>query len=127
MPLIAYVAVFVGGGAGSLLRWKISELNPSMGNFPWGTLLANLLASATLVVLAFYFTSKENSDAYLAPLMLTTGFCGGFSTFSTFSWESFCLIQMGKWPLALAYVSVSLIACIGSMFALMWALSKYAS
>lgn len=104
--------IFVGGGAGSLARYGISKwLNPPVGGFPWGTLTANVLACLILGMIAALISQKSGISKELQALVLI-GFCGGFSTFSTFSIETLRMIQNGQWMMAIAYVTASLITCL---------------
>lgn len=116
-----YVAIFLGGGLGSLLRFSISRFvkDNIVSVFPWGTLIANLLATFLLGFLVFQFSHKISFPAQLkAPIMmgLTVGFCGGFSTFSTFSLETFELIRMKYYILATLNVLVSVLAGFAVLF-----------
>lgn len=109
---IMLALIFVGGGIGSVLRYLIG-LPFKQWNFslPIGTLLANLTAAAIIGV-TFTFASKTN----LSPrtlFFLTTGLCGGLSTFSTFSWETLQLFQQQQFGWAVANILISNIACIG--------------
>jgi CrcB protein len=100
--------VFLGGGLGSIARYGIGDLLKSQSLvFPWGTLLANAVSCIILGYLLAYNLKTPLSPSYR--LLLMTGFCGGFSTFSTFSSETYLLLQDGKYNLALAYVAGSLI------------------
>lgn len=100
--------VFIGGGLGSIARYLIGDLLKSHSLvFPWGTLLANAVSCMILGYLVAYNLKTPLSAPYR--LLLMTGFCGGFSTFSTFSSETYVLLQDGKYQLALGYVGGSLI------------------
>ncbi|MEY4927706.1 MAG: fluoride efflux transporter CrcB [Bacteroidota bacterium] len=103
--------VFLGGGAGSLARYGVAEaLSESSKNFPYATLCANI---AACIVLGFVGTlAVKDSVTDATRLLLVTGFCGGFSTFSTFSNETFLLLQQGKLAAALFYATSSLIFCL---------------
>jgi fluoride exporter len=99
--------VFIGGGLGALLRYFIGLLLPlKVGSFPWATLAANVLA-ACLVGLVISTTSKLNDPQKY--LFLITGFCGGLSTFSTFSLETLQLFQRGDYWLAAMNVTISVL------------------
>lgn len=107
-----YCWVFVGGGLGSLLRYALSQLNGKyIPQLPIGTLLANVLATA---LLAWVMYSQHHQAATWQPtlrLLLATGFCGGFSTFSTFGYETHQLLQQGYWAWATANVVLHLSMC----------------
>ncbi len=104
--------VFFGGGLGSVCRYLLVKLVPYSGSgFPWATFAANLLACALLGIglgLA-YGTRPGGGWPTGARLLLLTGFCGGFSTFSTFSAETLTLIRSGEIGVAAVYVLLSLI------------------
>jgi fluoride exporter len=101
--------VFIGGGIGSVLRYVISIwLQKGNSNFPWPTFLTNALG-CFLIGLLYAFLSKEN-NAY--KLLLVTGFCGGFTTFSAFSFEVIQYIEKQQWNLALLYIFLSLLVCL---------------
>jgi CrcB protein len=110
--MLNLLLIFVGGGFGSLARYAISKwLNPPVGGFPWGTLTANVLACLVLGIIAALISQKSGISKELQALVLI-GFCGGFSTFSTFSIETLRMIQNGQWMMAIAYVTASLITCL---------------
>lgn len=104
-----YLAVFIGGGLGSIVRYSISLMIPKdITNFPLATFLSNLIACIVLAVVIRYGVGKMDDKSLL---LAVTGFCGGFSTFSTFSLENILLIQDGHWGVALANILVSLVVC----------------
>jgi len=110
----AWVFIFIGGGLGSLSRYGVSKL-VSMEGFPLGTLTANILACLILGFLMGLEARKGISNNY--SLLLMTGFCGGFSTFSTFSAETFKLIEQSHYGTALSYILSSVIVCLVSIAA----------
>lgn len=94
--------IALGGAVGSVLRYLISSLNTS---FPWGTFTVNILGSL-LIGLLVGLVSKGMLSPELK-LLLVTGFCGGFTTFSTFANESFCMVKAGDILLTALYVGAS--------------------
>ncbi len=113
-----YLAIFIGGGLGSLSRFGISKMiTDNFQNInPLGTLVANILATLVLGVVLFYGTRQMVSPTVKA--LLITGFCGGFSTFSTFSYETFVLIRSGNFGFAIANLLVSMFLAIFVLFVL---------
>ncbi len=103
--------VFLGGGAGSIVRYGLAQLlhEPSK-QFPYATLCANIAACLVLGFVAASALKGNVNDS--VRLLLITGFCGGFSTFSTFSNETLLLLQQGKIFTALIYATSSLIFCL---------------
>lgn len=103
------ILVFVGGGAGSCCRYALSAwLNPQFRLFPAGTLLANVLSCVVLGYFAVYLAGKLPLSDDLKKLVLI-GFCGGFSTFSTFSNELLGLLKQQAWAALLLYLVSSLL------------------
>jgi fluoride exporter len=105
-----YFLVFVGGGIGSILRFGISEwLKPYATTFPLATFVANIL-SCFLLGIAVGLCSTQNISPQ-QKLLIVTGICGGFSTFSTFANENIILFQTGNIFFALLNILLSLIIC----------------
>ncbi|HPI79292.1 MAG: fluoride efflux transporter CrcB [Cyclobacteriaceae bacterium] len=108
--------VFLGGGIGSLARYSLGKWIGTLHThyFPFGTLVANILACFALgVVLGLADTRQLLSPS--AKIFWAVGFCGGFSTFSTFSGEALSLAQSGFTGSSMAYVLASLLACIAAI------------
>lgn len=114
------ILVFLGGGAGSVLRWSIGGLIPAGAGFPWATLAANLLACALVGGALGLVPSPGESTR----LLLLVGFCGGLSTFSAYSRETFQMLERGEWIQALAYVAISTVGGLAAMFLAWKALSR---
>ncbi|MFM8597025.1 MAG: FluC/FEX family fluoride channel [Flavobacteriales bacterium] len=92
---MAALWVFIGGGLGSLLRFGCSKLFPfASGQFPWATFCSNLLAAFLLAGLVTYF--KDSAKWSVIQPLLVVGVCGGLSTFSTFTYENYQLLQQGQ-------------------------------
>ena len=117
------VLVFLGGGAGSLCRYAISSwLTHIDGVMPWATLSANVAACLILGLLIRY--NVDHTMQSSAWLLLATGFCGGFSTFSTFAGELVSYLQQGDMLLACGYLLTSVLMGIAAIFVGFW-LSQY--
>jgi CrcB protein len=99
-------AIFFGGALGALLRAGLAEAFPvAAGDWPWATFMVNIAGAA---LLGYWFTTVPHSS-YRRPL-LTTGFCGGLTTFSTVQVELLGMLDAGKTGLAVLYVAISVAA-----------------
>ncbi|CDG16960.1 fluoride efflux transporter CrcB [Xenorhabdus doucetiae] len=106
------IAVFIGGGLGSVLRWLISlRLNNPSSPIAVGTLTANCIGAFIIGLGLAYFNKATHLNPVLR-LMLMTGFCGGLTTFSTFSAEVIDLLQTGKTDWALFTILANVIGSL---------------
>lgn len=111
----AVFLVFLGGGIGSMLRYSIGKWIGTLHThyFPFGTLAVNILACLALGLILGLADARQFMSPS-AKIFWIIGFCGGFSTFSTFSGETLSLIQSGFTGASLVYISLSLILCISA-------------
>jgi CrcB protein len=100
------LAIFAGGMLGALARTAVGEVLPAApGSWPWATLAVNVLGSA---LLGWAFT-RLPAGAWERPL-LTTGFCGALTTFSTFQLELLQMLDDGRVAMAATYAAISVAA-----------------
>ena len=110
------LAVGLGGFAGSVLRYLAGRLPlQSPEGFPYVTLMINVLGSFAIGLIAAVAAKRADIDPRLV-LFLRVGLCGGFTTFSTFSSETFSLLRAGSYVGAAAYVLLSVLLGVLAVF-----------
>jgi CrcB protein len=116
--------VFLGGGIGSVLRFLVAKIgNSSVTGIPYGTFAANVLGSL-LIGFLLGWAAKNQSISENAMLLLATGFCGGFTTFSTFAYENHVFLKAGDFATFGLYTLGSLVIGFLAVFVGIW-LVKY--
>ncbi|WP_299463230.1 fluoride efflux transporter CrcB [uncultured Microscilla sp.] len=110
---MTYFYIFIGGGLGALSRFALSNLVNRLSQvaFPYGTLAANVLGSFLIGLVIAWFESKTQPFTYWKPL-LVTGFLGGFTTFSSFSYETMQLFKNQGIAQGLANAGGNVVLCI---------------
>lgn len=108
---INILLVGIGGAAGSILRYLLQRtLNV---NFPYGTLLVNIAGCLLIGLLWGLFTRHVDEQRRL---LLVTGFCGGFTTFSTFTYEGVEMLMENRWMTFLLYTFLSVVAGLAATY-----------
>lgn len=118
MNLQFITAVALGGAIGSVARYLVGIGSGKLFGFafPWGTLIINIVGSFLMGAFVESFALRWDLPQ-VARVFLTVGICGGFTTFSTFSLDSYLLMDRGQlWP-AFAYMAGSVILSIAGLFA----------
>lgn len=108
--------VGIGGAAGSMLRFFTGMLVARFhtGNFPLGTFLINVIGCFIMgLVMARIMATPNDTLKFL----LATGFCGGYTTFSAFSYENLELLNSGHTAIAVVYISASIVAGVVAVWA----------
>ena len=107
------LAIALAGAVGSVARYLLGRGVQRLAAvaFPIGTLVVNVTGCLIIGLVARHFLNDETRPVLQASLIV--GFCGGFTTFSAFSFETFGLIQAGNWPKAVAYMVASVLLCLG--------------
>ena len=112
-----FFLVALGGIVGCVARYWLSGVVQRLGDhgFPSGTLAVNIVGSLLIGIVMTLSLERGLVDERLR-ILLTTGFCGGFTTMSTFSYETFALLQDGEHLLAVANTGVTFAACLGAVW-----------
>ena len=109
--------VALGSGLGGGLRYLAALwIGPTKG-LPWATLAVNVVGSLLLGLVSGLLARHGGASAESIRAFAVVGFCGGFTTFSTFSNETFRLIEGGEWLPAAGYIGLSVIAGLAAVFA----------
>lgn len=117
-----WLLVFIGGGIGSVVRFGIGKwMSGVTASLPLSTFLSNVIASAVLGFI--WFSPVFRADKSWAIPLIAVGFCGGLSTFSTFSLETFQMFRSGQWLPAGLNILFSTAICI----AVIWVASRSTS
>lgn len=105
--------IFLGGGLGCLSRYLISTAVSHLytGNYPVATFVSNVVSSVILLFIVSWILNGSHADRLVRPLVII-GYCGGFSTFSTFSFETAQLIRNGNPWVAVLNVTLSVSVCV---------------
>src|ERR1700679_3197215 len=114
---MSYLWVMVGSALGGVLRYALTRMTLAVSaGFPYGTVLINVVGS---FVIGYFGTLTLQSGKYSASdnlrLFVMVGVCGGFTTFSSFSLQTFDLMRSGAWGRAIANVVVSVILCVAAV------------
>ena len=116
-----FVLVFVGGGVGSLLRYVAGRLIPATlagSPFPTAILFVNILASFVLGAVAGWVLNRSAGEE--VRLLIGVGFCGGLSTFSSFSYDTVVLLQNGRVVSALLNIALNIVLCLLASVGGLW-------
>jgi len=103
--------VGLGGGIGSIMRFLTSRFTARLVAAQWlflGTLAANLIGCFLIGILSGWMLSHM-PDNQPFRLLFIVGFCGGYTTFSTFAFENYRLIEMNQWGILLLYLTASVV------------------
>jgi len=115
--MVKFICIAIGGAIGAIVRYGISGLVQNMipGSFPWGTLCVNTIGS--LLIGLFWGLSELTFISPAARLFIAIGFLGSFTTFSTFSLETFDLLRDRETMLGLINVGLNNLLAIVFVFA----------
>lgn len=120
MNWLSVLSVFIGSGLGGICRYLLSSVVQTTlaasSVFPWGTLVVNVLG-CFLIGLFYGLLDRYSVPEFISTqvrLLLTVGFCGGFTTFSTFINENYLLFESSNMLLVFGYMAFSIV--IGFLF-----------
>ncbi len=107
------IYIFIGSGLGGITRFGLGKLVNSFHstNFPFGTFIVNILACFVLGFVVGLADSRQIVSPQMK-MFWVVGFCGGFSTFSTFSNEILTLLQTGNHTTSFLYIALSVLVCL---------------
>jgi CrcB protein len=117
MNALPYLLVALGGAIGSVARAWVSVMAVRLvgAGFPWGTMVINIVGSLVIgMVAASALSPTRTLITQEVRIFLMVGFCGGFTTFSSFSLQTFELLREGRPAAALANIALSVVICIAA-------------
>ncbi|MBE9489035.1 MAG: fluoride efflux transporter CrcB [Bacteroidetes bacterium] len=110
------ILVFIGGGFGSVMRYIIGKhLNSTETGIPWGTFAANIIGSFIIGII-LGLALKQNTLSNNTVLFIAVGFCGGFTTFSTFAYENHIFLKSGDFTSFAVYTIASFVVGFLAVF-----------
>lgn len=115
MNVTTLALVALGGAIGSVARAVVGHVIPS-GRLSWATILVNVAGSLLIGWLMGRFASVDETGLRVHSFWVV-GVCGGFTTFSAFSWQTFDQLQKGNWGIAAANVVLSVVLCLAATWA----------
>lgn len=115
-----FIYIFLAGGLGSIIRYGIDLwiTQGSIAKFPFATFVVNILGCMLIGI--FYTLSERYNYSMEVRLLLTVGFCGGFTTFSSFAYEGFSLIKSESFGWFAAYMIGSIVSGTAAVFVGAW-------
>jgi len=116
MTVSNILLVGFGAAVGGIVRYLTSLFIQSpVGAFPWATFAVNVIGSFIIGVIVFSYSERSPDESMR--LLLGVGFCGGLTTFSTFSVETLQLFQMQREAIAFTYIGASLVCSLAATYA----------
>lgn len=114
---MSYLFVGIGGALGAMGRHGVAQLLMRLGvmGFPYATLLVNVVGSFLIGAIIGFLAKTTPEWSHSARLLLATGFCGGFTTFSAFSLDAVSLYERGQILAAAGYVGLSVVLSIAAL------------
>lgn len=118
MAIREYLWVSLGGIVGACARYFLSRFTAKMlgTSFPWGTLFINISGSFVLGLFLVYTTERVFVDPRWR-LLVAIGFCGAYTTFSSYAYESMVYFQQGNWMLFAGNVLANNVLCLAAVLA----------
>jgi len=115
-----FLLVFIGGGAGSLARFMVGKAYQQwQPTFPFATLTSNFLSCVVFGLVVMLGVQRLNLN-YTLKLLLITGFCGGFSTYSSFTFETVELFKQGQNGIAFINIVSNFALSVGGLYIGFW-------
>ena len=116
--MIAYLWVSIGAIAGACARYLVSRYAAKLlsPDFPYGTLFINMTGSFVLGLFLIWTTERVLVDPRWR-LLIAVGFCGSYTTFSSYAFESFAYFEQGHWALFATNVLTNNVLCLGAVIA----------